>query len=275
MILLTSTSDLLRVVTSTAGNVQVQSSYVDLSGTTVTPGRLNTLITTAATTNIVASPAASTQRNIKTVSIFNHRCKYGYRSAYGWQHDCRHSCSFASGSSRLDLHRWVWLDDLRRDSPGQHSNIQRGWHLVEAVIVHCGGCSCSSLGRRRWRRRWRFSQHDNCHKGRRWRWRRVSHRTVFPRDRPYEYGVGHHWRGRNGGRRIDCRRLWRRRRRGWQHYFRFISDWVWRRRWPRWTELCACHWRRWWWWGARCRWYGLCGGWRYGWCADDCDRACI
>jgi hypothetical protein len=71
MILLTSTSDKLRLVTSTAGDVRVQASYVDLSGTTVTPGRLNSAISTATTTDIVASPGASTQRNIKGVSIWN------------------------------------------------------------------------------------------------------------------------------------------------------------------------------------------------------------
>ena len=71
MILLTSTSDKLRLVTSTAGDVRVQASYVDLSGTTVTPGRLNSSISTATTTDIVASPGASTQRNIKGLSIWN------------------------------------------------------------------------------------------------------------------------------------------------------------------------------------------------------------
>jgi hypothetical protein len=71
MILLTSTSDRLRLVTSTAGDIRVQASYVDLSGSTVTPGRLNSAISTATTTDIVASPGASTQRNIKGVSIWN------------------------------------------------------------------------------------------------------------------------------------------------------------------------------------------------------------
>jgi hypothetical protein len=71
MLLLTSTSDLLRVITSSAATVKVHSSYVDLNGTTVTPGRTNTAISSATTTTIVGSPASSTSRNVKGVLIFN------------------------------------------------------------------------------------------------------------------------------------------------------------------------------------------------------------
>jgi hypothetical protein len=71
VILLTSTTDLLEVVTSGAQTVHVQASYVDLSGSTVTPGRLNTIISSATTTTVVGSPAASTQRTVKFLSIQN------------------------------------------------------------------------------------------------------------------------------------------------------------------------------------------------------------
>ena len=71
MILLTSTSDLLRVTTSSAAAVKVHASHVDRSGATITPGRLNTAIASATTTTIVASPAASTDRTVKFVSIYN------------------------------------------------------------------------------------------------------------------------------------------------------------------------------------------------------------
>ena len=71
MIILASTSDLIRCVTSHAATIEVHTSYVDLNGTTVTPSRLNTLITTATTTTIVASPAASTVRNLKHLNITN------------------------------------------------------------------------------------------------------------------------------------------------------------------------------------------------------------
>lgn len=72
MINLASTSDLIRVVTSHAAQLEVHSSWVDLNGTTVTPGRTNTPhITTATTTTVVGSPAASTVRNVKHLNITN------------------------------------------------------------------------------------------------------------------------------------------------------------------------------------------------------------
>lgn len=72
MLLLTSTSDVLRVITSAAAtSIEVHASYVDISGSTITPGRTNTLITTATTTTVVGSPAASTQRNVKGLYIAN------------------------------------------------------------------------------------------------------------------------------------------------------------------------------------------------------------
>jgi hypothetical protein len=72
MLLLTSTSDLVRLVTGTAtSTIEVHTSYVDVNGTTITPGRTNTLITTATTTTIVGSPAASTQRNVKAIYCTN------------------------------------------------------------------------------------------------------------------------------------------------------------------------------------------------------------
>ena len=72
MILLTSTSDILRVVTGAAvSTLTVHASYVDNSSGTITPARTNTNITTATTTTVVASPAASTQRNVRTLGITN------------------------------------------------------------------------------------------------------------------------------------------------------------------------------------------------------------
>ena len=72
MINLASTSDLIQVITSHAAQIEVHASWVDLNGTTVTPGRTNTpAITTATTTTIVGSPAASTVRNAKHLNITN------------------------------------------------------------------------------------------------------------------------------------------------------------------------------------------------------------
>jgi hypothetical protein len=72
MLLLTSTSDIIRIVTGAAADVDVHASYVDNAAGTITPGRTNTAaITTATTTTIVGSPAASTQRNVKHINITN------------------------------------------------------------------------------------------------------------------------------------------------------------------------------------------------------------
>lgn len=72
MLLLTSTSDIIRVVTGAAGAVQVHASYVDNATGSYTPARTNTpTIATATTTTVVASPAASTQRNVKYLGIHN------------------------------------------------------------------------------------------------------------------------------------------------------------------------------------------------------------
>lgn len=71
MLLLASAADLIRVVTSHAAQVEVHASWVDNAAGTITPGRQNTLITTAATTTVVPSPDASTYRNVKHLNITN------------------------------------------------------------------------------------------------------------------------------------------------------------------------------------------------------------
>jgi hypothetical protein len=70
--LLASTSDKIRLTTGSAGNIVVTAEWTDLNGTTITPGRTNTAaITTATTTDIVASPASSTSRRIKHIAMYN------------------------------------------------------------------------------------------------------------------------------------------------------------------------------------------------------------
>jgi len=69
MICLTSTSDVLRIVSSAAVALDVHASFVDNTATAYTPGRQNTTISTATTTTVVAAPAVSTQRGIKRLSV--------------------------------------------------------------------------------------------------------------------------------------------------------------------------------------------------------------
>jgi hypothetical protein len=75
MLLLASTSDLLRLVTSSTSAIDVQVSAMDMNVTTSerpTGYRRNTAITTATTTSIALSPgSADVLRNIKTVSARN------------------------------------------------------------------------------------------------------------------------------------------------------------------------------------------------------------
>lgn len=74
MLILGTTSTLLRAVTGSAGQIATSYSYVDdlTTGPTFTPGGdTNTDITTAATTTIVPAPAANTQRNVKGIVVAN------------------------------------------------------------------------------------------------------------------------------------------------------------------------------------------------------------
>lgn len=71
MILLVSTTDKLQLTTDAAVTVDVHASWIDRSGTTFTEGKTNSAISTATTTDIVAAPAASTARNVKTLNIRN------------------------------------------------------------------------------------------------------------------------------------------------------------------------------------------------------------
>ena len=66
-------ASLLKVVTSTAANIEVHASVVDIVGSTVTPQPpINpAAITTATTTTVVGSPAATGVRNVKHLNITN------------------------------------------------------------------------------------------------------------------------------------------------------------------------------------------------------------
>lgn len=69
--LLNSSTDKLQLTTGSAATIDVHASWVDLNGSTVTPGRTNTAISSVTTADIVATPGASTTRNVKTLHIRN------------------------------------------------------------------------------------------------------------------------------------------------------------------------------------------------------------
>lgn len=72
MLNLSGTSHVLRVTTAAAASIEAHASWVDLTGTVVVAGGVNTPnITTATTTTIVPAPGASTIRNVKGLYITN------------------------------------------------------------------------------------------------------------------------------------------------------------------------------------------------------------
>ena len=94
MLLLTGTSDLVRVITDASSDIEVHASWMDLSAGTVTPGRTNTAsITSATTTTVVGSPASSTQRNVKHLSITNNHASVS----------CNVSVEHTDGTNAVEL----------------------------------------------------------------------------------------------------------------------------------------------------------------------------
>lgn len=72
MILLNSTTDLLRITTTTTANLDVTASWVTYDGTTTaTPGRTATQYASIGTQTIIGAPGASQYRAVKTVFICN------------------------------------------------------------------------------------------------------------------------------------------------------------------------------------------------------------
>lgn len=97
---LASTSDILRVVTSAAAQIEVHASWGDLSGTTLTLGRANTPhITTATTTTVVDSPGAATVRNVRHLNITN-----GHASA-----SCAVTVEHFDGTTAIELMAFILL----------------------------------------------------------------------------------------------------------------------------------------------------------------------
>ena len=71
-IFLVDTDDTLRVVTASGvSTIHMYAAWADLTTTALTPGNSDAQVTTATTTVLVAAPAASTQRQIKGLSIRN------------------------------------------------------------------------------------------------------------------------------------------------------------------------------------------------------------
>lgn len=71
MMILDATDETLELLTSSTADIDVVVSYADITTTTFVGGQQETAITTATTTAILAAPGASTQRQVKGISIRN------------------------------------------------------------------------------------------------------------------------------------------------------------------------------------------------------------
>lgn len=135
MLLLTSVSDLVQLVTATAtANITVHTSYVDVSGTTVTPGRTNLVISTATTTTIVAAPAAATQRNVKAIYVTNNSAGTS----------CKVTVKHTDGTNVAELMGFILLPGenlgYREDGSWVHRD-QNGAEYPPAGLGNYGGKS--------------------------------------------------------------------------------------------------------------------------------------
>lgn len=93
-------TDVLRVVTGAAADIDVHASWVDLNGTTVTPGRTNTPnVSTATTTTAVAAPSSGTVRNVKHLNITNNHAAQS----------CAVAVEHFDGSAPVELIEFVLL----------------------------------------------------------------------------------------------------------------------------------------------------------------------
>lgn len=71
-LILADTGDTVEVVTASGvSTINVYAAWADITTTALTPGLTNSLITTATTTTVVAAPGASTQRQVKMLTVYN------------------------------------------------------------------------------------------------------------------------------------------------------------------------------------------------------------
>ena len=119
MLLLTTTSSLVRLITSAAtSTIEVYTAWVDLNGSTITPDSLPTRITTATTTTIVPAPGSATQRNVKAIYCTN--------NSLGTS--CTVAVEHYNGTSSIELMSFVLLPGenlgYREDGSWVHRDAQ-------------------------------------------------------------------------------------------------------------------------------------------------------
>lgn len=124
-------TDILRVVTGSAGDVEVYASFVDAPypatpGSNMSPERQLTAITTATTTTIVSAPAALTRRNVKYINITNNHASQS----------CQVGVELFDGSSVFELREVTLLPGenlaMTDDSEWHHRDVQNGEYTYTA-----------------------------------------------------------------------------------------------------------------------------------------------
>lgn len=114
MLLLTSTSDLVQVITGSASTINVHASYMDNNAGTITPTRTNTAtISTATTTTVVGSPASSVQRNVRHINIANadatNACKITVQHTDGTNVEPLYVCTLLAGEEIVLTQGGLWI----------------------------------------------------------------------------------------------------------------------------------------------------------------------
>ena len=109
MLLLTTTSTVLRLTTDSSAAVDVHASWLDVDGTTVTPGSTNTAISSSTTTTVVAAPSGTAKRNCKLVIVRN-----------------RHATTSVTVTTEVYNGSTAYQIDNRVLGPGQSFVIQDG-----------------------------------------------------------------------------------------------------------------------------------------------------
>jgi len=71
MLILALTTDKFQITTSSTSSVAVHATFADNNAGTITPGKQNTAISSAATTDVVAAPGASTYRTVQLLVAMN------------------------------------------------------------------------------------------------------------------------------------------------------------------------------------------------------------
>ncbi len=128
MLLLTSINDSVFIAVTGSVDLQCYVSYVD-KDSTITPGRQNTLITTAGNTEICSAPAAEIQRNVRGIVIRNEH-------ASGVVVDVRHT----DGVTPLTL----WKGTLASQEHVSMS-ADRNWHIYRATGTEDSGISLADV----------------------------------------------------------------------------------------------------------------------------------